>query len=125
SASYFWGAGWLLRKHIPTSASRIRVANFTADSTQVDARFPKLIEPFPGRISRKDDLGDSIMTAIVLAPFADSASRFVDLGRLRLQECERVHALRAELTKCGADIVEQEDSLRVNPGPLHGAEIET
>ena len=41
-------------------------------------------------ISRQTDLGDSIMTAIVLAPFLPAPVRFTDLGRLRVQECERV-----------------------------------
>ena len=76
-------------------------------------------------ISRKKDLGDSIMTAIVLIPFASHQIIFTDLGRLRLQECERVVALRTELTKCGAKVVEEGDTLTVWPSPLHGAEIET
>jgi hypothetical protein len=63
------------------------------------------------------------MTAIVLAPFAPAATLFVDLGRLRVQECERVEALRTELTKCGAHVEEIRDSLRIDPGPLRGAEI--
>src|SRR5258707_1294280 len=68
---------------------------------------------------------DSIMTAIVLAPFAPKSTRFTDLGRLRVQECERVKALRAELTKCGAHVEESGDTLTIHPGSLHGAEIET
>ena len=76
-------------------------------------------------LSRLHDLGDSIMTAIVLAPLLEEPVRFIDLGRLRVQECERVLALRAELTRCGAKIVEQADTLTVYPSPLHGAEIET
>jgi 3-phosphoshikimate 1-carboxyvinyltransferase len=75
--------------------------------------------------SRSTDLADSIMTAIVLAPFAPSATPFIDLGRLRVQECERVEALRIEATKCGAHVEEIRDSLRIDPGPLRGAEIET
>jgi len=65
------------------------------------------------------------MTAIVLAPFAPAATRFTDLGRLRVQECERVKALRTELTKCGALIAESGDTLTIEPGALAGAEIET
>jgi 3-phosphoshikimate 1-carboxyvinyltransferase len=76
-------------------------------------------------ISRDRDLGDSIMTAIVLAPFALESIRFTDLGRLRLQECERVVALRTELTRCGAKVIESGDTLEVFPSKLHGAEIET
>jgi 3-phosphoshikimate 1-carboxyvinyltransferase len=119
SASYFWGANWLLKE------SEIAVANWMSHSLQIDARFPDVIRNFPSTLSRQNDLGDSIMTAVVLAPFADSPRTFVDLGRLRLQECERVRALRSELTKCGANVMEQGDTLRIVPGPLHGAEIET
>ncbi len=76
-------------------------------------------------ISRKNDLGDSIMTAIVLAPFSINPVQFTDLGRLRVQETERVVALRTELTRCGAKVVEEGDTLTVYPSQLHGAEIET
>ena len=76
-------------------------------------------------ISRHSDLGDSIMAAIVMSPLAVLPLRFTDLGRLRLQECERVRALRTELTKCGARVIEEGDSLTVYPSQLHGAEIET
>jgi 3-phosphoshikimate 1-carboxyvinyltransferase len=76
-------------------------------------------------ISRNHNLGDSIMTAIVIAPFAKEEMEFVDLGRLRVQECERVVALRTELTKCGARVVEEGDTLTIWPSQLHGAEIET
>ncbi len=83
-------------------------------------------------ISRQADLGDSIMTAIVWCADKDArfflrgaALHFVDLGRLRLQECERVVALRTELTKCGAKVIEEGDTLTVYPSKLHGAEIET
>ena len=65
------------------------------------------------------------MTAVVLAPFLVEPVRFTDLGRLRVQECERVAALRTELTKCGAKVVEEGDTLTVFPSQLHGAEIET
>jgi 3-phosphoshikimate 1-carboxyvinyltransferase len=68
------------------------------------------------------------MTAIVIAPLLDEPLKFIDLGRLRVQECERVVALRTELTKCGAKVVEEGDTLTVypaKPGELHGAEIET
>ena len=65
------------------------------------------------------------MTAIVLAPFAPEKMVFTNLGRLRVQECERVVALRTELSKCGANVTETGDALEILPSPLHGAEIET
>src|SRR5215467_6022805 len=122
-ASYFWGAHWLLRD----SGSRITVMPAPVSGLQVDQKFHDLIvgRAWQPAYSRSTDLADSIMTAIVLAPFAPSATLFIDLGRLRVQECERVEALRTELTKCGAHVEEIRDSLRIDPGPLRGAEIET
>lgn len=65
------------------------------------------------------------MTAIAVAPFSVESCKFTNLGRLRLQETERVVALRTELTKCGAKVIEEGDTLTVYPSQLHGAEIET
>ena len=68
------------------------------------------------------------MTGIAIAPFGKSVVQFTELGRLRLQECERVQALRTELTRCGARVTEAGDTLTVSPSKLedlHGAEIET
>jgi 3-phosphoshikimate 1-carboxyvinyltransferase len=65
------------------------------------------------------------MTAMMLAPFADHPVRFTDLGRLRVQECERVAAIRTELGKCGGQVTEHGDTLEIAPSPLQGARIET
>ena len=65
------------------------------------------------------------MTAIAIAPLAKRKTEFTELGRLRLQECERVEALRTELAKCGAEVSETGDTLTIQPGLLHGAEIDT
>ncbi len=79
----------------------------------------------PLTISRATDLGDSIMTAIAVAPLAEQRIHFTSLGRLRVQECERVVALRTELTRCGANVTETGDTLEVFPSDLHGATIDT
>ena len=122
-ASYFWGADWLLRE----SGSRVTVVPTPSSGMQADQKFLDLVAKGPWRAaySRQTDLADSIMTAIVLAPFAPETTCFTELGRLRVQECERVKALRTELTKCGARVEESGDTLTIHPGPLHGAEIET
>jgi 3-phosphoshikimate 1-carboxyvinyltransferase len=93
-----------------------------------ELEYKQLLKDFNLRgpeVSRKWNLGDSIMTAIVMAPFEKYSTRFTDLGRLRVQECERVTALRTELANCGANVVEKGDTLEVFPSELHGAEIET
>ena len=94
---------------------------------QIDANFAPWIEHWQDNrvVSRNSDLGDSIMTAIVLSPLLSERTKYTDLGRLRLQECERVVALRTELTKCGAKVTEEGDTLEILPSQLHGAEIET
>jgi 3-phosphoshikimate 1-carboxyvinyltransferase len=121
SASYFWAAHWLLQPR-----ARIAVAAFPKSDWQIDTAFPRFL-PLPREVSRRRQLGDSIMTAIVLAPFGGEPTRFRDLERLRVQECERVAALKKELTQCGAKVLEQKDDLTVFPaeGGLHGAEIQT
>jgi 3-phosphoshikimate 1-carboxyvinyltransferase len=111
SGSYFYAAG-------------LSVAHWPASGWQIDERFPKFL-PLPPKISRRAELGDSIMTAIIMAPFAKREVLFTDLERLRVQECERVFALKTELTKCGARVEEQRNTLQVFPSPLHGAEIDT
>ena len=123
SGSYFWAAGEILRQSFG-AAGAVRVARWPSSGWQIDADFPKYL-PLPEELSRERHLGDSLMTAIVLGPLASHPTRFTDLGRLRVQECERVAALRTELTRCGARVVETGDTLAITPSELHGAEIET
>lgn len=153
SGSYFWAAGGLLHRTLLDVAlwvakrklgrelrsgeslplkefqpTRITVALWPTSGWQIDADYTSIISGgigLPQEISRRHDLGDSIMTAVTIAPVHTIPIRFTDLGRLRVQECERVVALRTELTKCGAKVIEEGDTLTVYPSPLHGAEIET
>ncbi|MGA2684332.1 MAG: 3-phosphoshikimate 1-carboxyvinyltransferase [Verrucomicrobiota bacterium] len=126
SGSYFLAAGWLAADPAQNGAHPVTVARwpilgagFQIDTNFLNYRF------LPETVSRKADLGDSIMTLMVAAPFADHPVKFIDLGHLRVQECDRVSALHAELARCGAKVVEEGDTLTVYPSPLHGAEIET
>lgn len=143
SGSYFLAAdwvAWIARKN--PEMGRIAVAHWPKTTWQIDSNYPQYRNLLVLRsfLSRKIHLGDSIMTAIAKAPLnrAPQVSqttgsvgmtepiRFTDLGRLRVQECERVVALREQLTKVGAHVVEQDDTLTVySDRVLHGAEIET
>jgi 3-phosphoshikimate 1-carboxyvinyltransferase len=132
SGSYFFAAGIILDCMIETDSGLelpVDVSNWPDSELQIDSKFLKHIPIIgvesPNTVSRLRDLADSIMTAIVVTPFHSRAVKFIDLGRLRVQETERVVALRTELTKCGAKVVEEGDTLTVWPSPLHGAEIET
>jgi 3-phosphoshikimate 1-carboxyvinyltransferase len=154
SGSYFWAAGWLVRRSDserarnealrelgrklqqgemlrlkPFPASELTVSRWPDSRLQIDQDFTVFVGEssgaVPAEISRLHDLADSIMTATVIAPFTGHPVKFTDLGRLRVQETERVYALKTELTKCGAKVVEEGDTLTVYPSELHGAEIET
>jgi 3-phosphoshikimate 1-carboxyvinyltransferase len=147
SGSYFQAASWLLwASQLNPDRLQIRVQRWPSSNMQIDAKYPAYQIESRHVFSRKSDLADGIMTQIVLAPFSrlplsnnfrfprsdvknslDESQPiiFTDLGRLRVQETERVVALRTELTKCGAKVVEEGDTLTVWPSPLHGAEIET
>ena len=126
--------------------SKLNVNNWPKTDWQIDTKFQDIVGVqslsavempdaipltvhFPVSVSRQRDLGDSIMTAIALSPILSFGKvEFTHLGRLRLQECERVVALKTELTKCGVKVTEDGDILTVEaakPGELHGAEIET
>ena len=119
--SYFWAAGHILSE---AGSLPVQVARWPSSGWQIDAAFPGRL-PLPPSTSRQDNLGDSIMTAIAIAPLARRQTEFSELGRLRVQECERVVAMRTELAKCGAAIDESGDTLTVQPGALHGAEVDT
>jgi len=146
SGSYFWAAGWQMIAQNGNSDTGIQrfetdfvgrakdqrnllslmLKYWPESDWQIDQRFPVVLShSFSAEISRNSHLGDSIMTAIVIAPLGKQPAKFTDLGRLRVQECERVVALRTELTKCGAKVVEEGDTLTVWPSTLHGSEIET
>jgi len=138
SASYYLAAGWLMASDCFDSSTIMKIVR-DGGSRQIDALFFNFFRyggyiglpdanPACFQISRLNGLADSIMTAITMAPFAKYQNKFTDLGRLRVQECERVVALRTELTKCGAKVIEEGDTLTVYPSKLeelHGAEIET
>jgi 3-phosphoshikimate 1-carboxyvinyltransferase len=130
SASYFWAAKWL--SNPASSENEFRINGWeNLTTSQVDIEFPtiliQLVDTRKRRdqVSRQLELGDSIMTLVVLSPLFQALTKFENLGNLRRQETERVVALRTELTKCGAKVVEEGDTLTVWPSPLHGAEIET
>jgi len=134
SASYFHAVNAMFPAICPVRVMACQAPRSEGGTGwQIDAEFPKLaptsgetngkeLEESPEKrqkcahsISRKTDLGDSIMTAIAIAPLASTPYTFEKLGVLRKQECERVKALHDELAKCKASITETGDTLEVVP----------
>lgn len=72
------------------------------------------------------DLGntpDALPALSVTACFAQGETRLVNVAQARLKETDRIHVMREELSKMGADIEELPDGLIIRGGPLKAAEV--
>lgn len=54
---------------------------------------------------------DLVPVLTVLAALSQGETLIYNASRLRIKECDRLHAITAELNKIGANIIEKEDSL--------------
>ena len=127
SGSYFWAVNWMLWiDEQDDEFEGIQVRNWPTSDWQIDANYPKYLDGTlsrPEAFSRSFHLGDSIMTEIVSASLnrppgggvAATPIVFTDLGRLRVQECDRVVALREGLEACHANVTESGDTLTIIP----------
>jgi 3-phosphoshikimate 1-carboxyvinyltransferase len=68
---------------------------------------------------------DSALALAVVALFAEGATEIVNVPNLRIKETDRLAALERELAKLGARATAGSDWIRIEPGPLRGAEIDT
>src|SRR5256712_4104660 len=137
SASYFLAAGAI-------GGGPVRVEGVGRNSIQGDVRFTEVLERMGARVSMGDgwieaaggnklkavdmDLNhipDAAMTAAVMALFADGPSTLRNIGSWRVKETDRLAAMATELRKLGARVEEGRDSLRISPGKLKTAVIDT
>ena len=56
---------------------------------------------------------DIIPVVAVVAALCKGTTRIYNAGRLRIKECDRLHAICSELTKLGAQMTEQQDSILI------------
>jgi 3-phosphoshikimate 1-carboxyvinyltransferase len=70
-------------------------------------------------------ISDTVQTLAVAALFADGPTTISGAAHIRHKETDRIHALATELRKIGAGVEERPDGLRIIPGKLRGARIET
>lgn len=71
------------------------------------------------------DFSDQAMTLAALAPFADGDVRIRNIGHIRLQESDRIHAIATELARLGISCEEEADAVTVHPGTPVPAEVQT
>ncbi|WRS28472.1 3-phosphoshikimate 1-carboxyvinyltransferase [Oscillospiraceae bacterium MB08-C2-2] len=71
-----------------------------------------------------EDIPDLVPVLAVVACFAQGVTRFSNVGRLRIKECDRLDAMTQGLTALGTKVEQTEDSLTVTGGvPLGGGSV--
>ncbi|MBM4306218.1 MAG: 3-phosphoshikimate 1-carboxyvinyltransferase [Deltaproteobacteria bacterium] len=136
SASYFFLAAAL-------TGGKVRVENFNPDSIQGDTAFLDILTRMGCEVLRgerwaevrgKDlygiemDMGgipDLVPTVAIAAAFAHGKTVLRNINHLRFKESDRIKTPAIELGKMGIRTEEREDSLKIEGGRPHGAEIET
>lgn len=139
AACYFYAAAALTGGHV-------LVKNVHSTSMQGDMKFLDVLKqmgcvireeregiyvtgPENGQYSGVDvdmnDFSDQTMTLAAIAPFAKTPTYIKNIGHIRLQESDRIHAIVTELTRVGINVEEERDAIRIHPGTPHGAVIQT
>ncbi len=141
NASYFWAAAAI-------TAGRVTVSNVPVPSLQGDAGLVPLLARMGCNINREDgggitvqgrerlegitvdmgDMPDVVPTLAVVAAFAQGKTVINNIAHLRIKECDRLSAVVTELTRMGARVEEQQDSMIIHGdggAGLHGAVIDT
>lgn len=72
-----------------------------------------------------NDFSDQALTLAALAPFADGPVHIANIGHIRGQECDRIHAISAELSRAGIRVDEEPDGVTIYPGWPQSCVIET
>lgn len=128
------------------AGGRVRIENIPERSHQSDFGILGLLERMGCRVTRDgssvtvegptrglkslgevdmNHMSDAALTYAVLCLFADGPTTITNVAHIRIKETDRLAALETELRRLGARAEASESSLRIQPGPLHGAEIET
>jgi 3-phosphoshikimate 1-carboxyvinyltransferase len=70
-------------------------------------------------------ISDTVQTLGAVALFAEGPTTITDVGHIRHKETDRIGDLARELRKLGATVDESADGLKITPGPLRAATIDT
>jgi 3-phosphoshikimate 1-carboxyvinyltransferase len=113
AATYLWAAEAL-------TAGAIDLGVPMEAFTQPDAQAAKFIKMFPRLPAVIDgsQMQDAVPTLAVLAAFNDTPVRFTGIANLRVKECDRITALRSELSRIRPELAAEEgDDLVVHSDP--------
>jgi 3-phosphoshikimate 1-carboxyvinyltransferase len=128
TASYFFAAA-------AVTGGRVTIQPISRSSKQGDVEFLSVLEKMGCQVEESvlglsvhgpDVLkgvsvnmmhfSDTFMTLAALAPFANSPTTITNIGHTRLQESNRISAMREGLESLGVRVEEGPDWIRVHPG---------
>ena len=81
--------------------------------------------PLRGIAVDMNAISDTVQTLAAVALFADGPTTITGVAHNRLKETDRIGDLACELRKLGAAVTELPDGLRIEPGTVRGATLET
>jgi 3-phosphoshikimate 1-carboxyvinyltransferase len=98
-----------------------------ADAPEGIVLSPPADDSYPGIELDMKDYSDQTMTMAVTAAFAGSPTTIRNIGHIRFQESDRLHAVITELNRlgCGCIPIDDDTGLYIEPRRMHGADIET
>ena len=140
-ACYFYAMAPLLQ-------TDVTVKNVHMNSLQGDIMFLKVLEDmgcvliddedgvkiagsglteYPGMDISMKDFSDQTMTMAAIAPFAAGPTLIRNIGHIRFQETDRIHAVLTELTRMGIKCEEapEYDGIKIMPGMIEECDVET
>lgn len=137
SASYFFGLAAITQ-------GEIKVSGIRPDSSQGDLGLLGILEQMGCDVHWEEDgvvvvgkplkavevdmnsMSDVAPTLAVIALFAEGTTKILNVGNMRIKECDRIHALTTELRKLGARVDETETGLCVEGGGAYrGTDLNT
>lgn len=137
AACYFFAAGAVLNRPVI-------VRGLNRQSIQGDKKFIDVLEKMgcicgeqngelvlmgtnqlKGLTVDMNDFSDQALTLSAIAPFADCPVEIRNIRHIRKQECDRIHAIAANLEKMNIRYKEGEDFIKIFPGDIRPAVIDT
>lgn len=101
-------------------SSDIQIKNINMNSLQGDKEIISLIEKVEKHDSEEElvvdgsNCPDIIPIFTLKAAYSNKKIKIINIGRLRLKECDRLKATVQELSKLGFDLVEKNDTILIN-----------
>ena len=136
AASYFWGAAAI-------TGGRVTVHGLRRDALQGDVAFCECLARMGCQVDYGEDaitvqgtelrgievdmngISDTVQTLAAVALAAEGPTTITGVAHIRHKETDRIGDLARELRKLGAQVDELSNGLRITPGELHGALVET